>query len=100
MGYKVQRWEGPGGPTEESIMNACQSEGLSPYRWGNSPGDRYPAHEHSYHKVLYCLTGSITFSIAGTDLQLLPGDRLDLDPRTQHEATVGPEGVTCLEANR
>lgn len=81
-------------------MNTCQSEGLNPYRWGNSPGDRYPVHEHRYHKVLFCLTGSITFNIAETDVVLLPGDRLDLDPRTQHGAVVGPKGVTCLEANR
>lgn len=100
MGYSVQPWEGPGEATEESIMNAFRSEGLSPYRWTNSPGDRYPAHEHSYHKVLYCLTGSITFNVAGAEVILLPGDRLDLDPRTQHEAVVGPQGVTCLEANR
>jgi hypothetical protein len=29
-----------------------------------------------------------------------PGDRLDLPARTLHAATVGPEGVTCLEAAR
>jgi hypothetical protein len=26
------------------------------------------------------------------------GDRLDLPPDTEHAATVGPDGVTCLEA--
>jgi hypothetical protein len=29
---------------------------------------------------------------------LSPGDRLDLDPGTEHAATVGPLGVTCVEA--
>ncbi|HEV8193806.1 MAG TPA: hypothetical protein VGP82_20325 [Ktedonobacterales bacterium] len=29
-----------------------------------------------------------------------PGDRLDLPAGVTYEATVGPEGVTCLEARR
>jgi len=32
------------------------------------------------------------------DFELRPGDRLDVDPGTPHGATVGPEGVTCVEA--
>ncbi|GIU99268.1 MAG: hypothetical protein KatS3mg014_0884 [Actinomycetota bacterium] len=40
------------------------------------------------------------FHTADGDLELRPGDRLDLDPGTEHAATVGPEGVTCIEASR
>ena len=29
-----------------------------------------------------------------------PGDRLDLDPGTEHAATVGPSGCECVEAFR
>jgi len=34
------------------------------------------------------------------DLELRPGDRLDLEPGTRHAATVGPDGVECVEASR
>jgi len=37
---------------------------------------------------------------ADGDLDLGPGDRLDLEPGTDHSATVGPHGVECLEAAR
>ncbi len=76
------------------------AEGLEPHSWSNGPGYRYGAHTHAYHKVLYCVSGSITFHTAAGDEHLQAGDRLDLPPGTEHAATVGPDGVTCLEAAR
>jgi quercetin dioxygenase-like cupin family protein len=86
--------------TESAARAALASEGLEPHSWSNSPGFRYEWHEHRYHKVLYCVEGSITFHTDGGDRELKPGDRLDLPPGTRHAATVGPAGVTCLEAAR
>jgi quercetin dioxygenase-like cupin family protein len=54
----------------------------------------------AYHKVLFCLAGSITFRVDGRDIALAPGDRLDLEAGTEHSATVGPEGCSCEEASR
>jgi quercetin dioxygenase-like cupin family protein len=76
-----------------------RAQGLEPRRWGNGPGDTYGWHEHGYHKVLYCLSGSIVFHTrTDGDIELYPGDRLDLDPGTPHAATVGSGGVECVEA--
>jgi quercetin dioxygenase-like cupin family protein len=74
-------------------------EGLVPRWWSNEAGHRYAPHAHGYHKVLFCFSGSIVFHIEGGDFALRPGDRLDVDPGTQHAATVGPEGVECVEAS-
>ena len=92
----------PGEPTSrEGLNRRLQAEGLSPRWWSNGPGDSYAAHEHDYHKVLFCFEGSITFHVPGQgDVQLAPGDQLDLTPGTQHAATVGPHGVECVEAAR
>ena len=79
---------------------AFQSEGLSPHTWSNGPGYVFGNHEHPYHKVLFCIEGMITFHTPDGDILLSPGDRLDLAPGTTHGATVGPEGVTCMEAAR
>jgi quercetin dioxygenase-like cupin family protein len=87
-------------PSLEEIEDRFQSEGLSPRTWGNAPGDTYEWHDHSYHKVLYCISGSIVFHTPDEDFELGPGDRLDLEPKTSHAATVGPEGVQCIEAPR
>jgi quercetin dioxygenase-like cupin family protein len=50
--------------------------------------------------VLFCLEGSITFHLDDGDVTLEAGDRLDLEPGTEHGATVGPRGCACVEASR
>lgn len=72
----------------------------APRPWGNGPGDTYARHAHDYHKVLFCLDGSITFQLDDGDMTLEPGDRLDLSPGTWHAATVGAEGCSCIESSR
>ena len=87
---------------ERDILAAFAREGLTSHSWSNAPHDRYAAHDHPYHKVLYCLRGSITFHIedTATSFELHPGDRLDIEPQTTHSAIVGPSGVECIEAAR
>jgi quercetin dioxygenase-like cupin family protein len=77
------------------------AEGLRPGSWANGPGDVYAAHTHGFDKVLVCAAGSIVFGLPGRGEQvaLRPGERLDLPAGTEHDAVVGPEGVTCLEAH-
>lgn len=81
-------------------VEAYIDEGLSPTTWSNGPDYRYGEHEHPYHKVLFCIDGSITFHTHDGDRLLQEGDRLDLPAGTRHRATVGPSGVTCMEAAR
>ena len=92
-------WEGPV-PDRATIEERFRNEGLSPHGWGNAPGDRYGTHSRGYHKVLYCVAGGIVFHTDEGDVELGPGDRLDVEPDTEHAATVGPSGVECLEAAR
>ncbi len=96
------QWTDREPPTEATIRRILQTEGLQPYRWSNGPGDVYGAHAHSYHKVIYVVSGSITFGLPneGQQVRLGPGDRLELPPGVIHDAVVGPEGVVCLEAHR
>ncbi len=85
----------------DELAARLRVEGLDPGSWGNGPGDVYAAHAHGYDKVLVCAAGSIVFGLprAGTRVALGVGDRLDLPAGTDHDAVVGPTGVTCLEAH-
>ena len=78
-----------------------RSEGLDPGPWSNGPGDRYAAHVHGYDKVIAVAAGSIVFGLpaTGASIALETGDRLELPAGTEHDAVVGPGGVTCLEAH-
>ena len=66
----------------------------------DGPHDTYAAHSHSYDKVIYVVRGSIMFGLPelGQSLELNAGDRLDLPAGIVHNATVGAQGVVCLEA--
>lgn len=104
------RHPGDGGgpaPGEGSTRSASldvrarlEAEGLAPTAWSNGPGDRYPVHRHSYDKILAVERGSIVFGVVGGEpIYLGTGDRLELPAETDHDAIVGPDGVTCLEAH-
>ena len=101
-GAEVIRWSEGKKPDEAKIREILAEEALHPYRWSNLPGDVYSPHTHSYHKVIYVVSGSITFGLPdyGEVLVLKAGDRLNLPAGISHRAFVGPEGVTCLEAHR
>ena len=96
----VKRWEGREEPSASEIQGLFKGEGLSPSGWSNGPGDRYAEHRHSYHKVLYCVKGSIIFESLNEKTELQAGDRMEIPPGVPHSAVVGPKGVSCMEASR
>jgi quercetin dioxygenase-like cupin family protein len=97
MSAWLTKHEGTSAPRGD-FEKRLRDEGLSPKSWSNGPGDRYGWHEHDYHKVLYCVAGSIVFHTREGDYELHRGDRLDVARGTSHAATVGPDGVECVEA--
>ena len=84
---------------DEAVAALAADGASAPRFWGNGPGDRYGRHAHEYHKVLFCLDGSIVFTVQGADIRLAAGDRLDLPPGTEHSAVVGPDGCSCVEGS-
>jgi len=79
------------------LMERLRLEADGCYSWSNGPGDVYGEHTHAYEKILYCVSGSITFTLPDREIRLAPGDRLVLAPGTVHGAVVGPEGCVCIE---
>lgn len=76
-----------------------RAAGLEPVSWSNGPNDRYAAHDHGYDKVIVVASGSITFGLGDGPTELAAGDRLELPANTGHDASVGPDGVVCLESH-
>ncbi|HYW26641.1 MAG TPA: cupin domain-containing protein [Terriglobales bacterium] len=85
------------GVSREELTARLRAEADGCYAWSNGPGDRYAEHTHPYEKVLYCVDGSITFTLRDRDIELGPGDRMVLAAGTAHGAVVGPQGCTCIE---
>ena len=92
---------GGGIGTRAEAVAVFEAEGCSaPRFWGNAPADRFGRHDHGFHKVVFCLAGSIVFHTDEGDIELTAGDRLDIEPGTSHGATVGPQGCECVEASQ
>src|SRR6476620_9149361 len=85
--------------SDASLRARLTAEGLDPGTWSNGPHDRYGSHDHGYDKVIVVEAGSIRFGIDAGPVELGQGDRLELLAGTAHDAVVGPDGVTCLEAH-
>jgi quercetin dioxygenase-like cupin family protein len=83
-------------------LNELTREGYSCHTWSNDAGFWYPVHDHPYDKAIVILQGSITFYFPAKkeELVMQTGDRLNIPARTAHGASVGSEGVTCLEGQR
>lgn len=98
-GVQIVRWPHRHALPEREVLAFFEARGVPATRWTNAPGSVYEVHHHSYRKTLFCLEGTITFSLPNlrTEVSLAPGDRLILPPGTHHGAVVGPSGVTCIE---
>jgi hypothetical protein len=80
-----------GAPQGESELAArMRAEGLDPHGWGNSPGDTYGSHEHSYEKVLYCVDGHTVFHTASGDIEFLGQAEALWTSATEHTLSSRP----------
>ena len=69
---EVIRWSEKTAPDEALLRSMMAAEDLHPYVWSNDPGDVYGAHDHSFHKVIFAIRGSITFGLPGAGDKLTP----------------------------
>ena len=60
---QVTGWPGDALPTKDDLLAKFAEEDITPYTWGNPPGDRYAPHTHPYHKVIYVVHGSVRFEM-------------------------------------
>lgn len=98
-GVQILRWPHARAFPAGEVFAFFEARGIAPTQWTNAPGSVFDVHHHPYRKTLFCVLGAITFSLPDVrrDVRLAPGDRLILPVGTRHGATVGPDGVTCIE---
>jgi quercetin dioxygenase-like cupin family protein len=80
-----------------SIDQRLRAEADDVYGWSNEPDDRYARHVHAYTKILYCVSGSIDFTLDDRVIHLVVGDRMVVPAGMPHAAIVGPSGCACIE---
>ena len=89
------------GLADGDVLALMTNDGLEPSFWTGAPGQVFAWHEHPDTKILYAVSGALTFTLRdGSSYSLVADDRIDLSAHTYHTATVGPAGVRCIEAFR
>ena len=104
LAHRRARWRDERSMTRRRrLRDRLRAEGLDPGAWSNGPGDRYArprarlrqGHRRGRREHRLRAAGERPRSSGWPT-----GDRLELPAGTAHDAVVGPDGVTCLEAHR
>jgi quercetin dioxygenase-like cupin family protein len=80
----VHRWQAPTKPTLEQVHLIFESEGLDPVNEIYNPAEKVSDHRHPFKEVRFLVDGEMLFKIAGTQLLLRAGDRIEIPANTKH----------------
>jgi quercetin dioxygenase-like cupin family protein len=95
------RWQAPVVPTKEQIYMIFQAEDLNPEDEFLPSGADIENHRHPYDEVRMVVSGEILFNIAGNQMLIRPGDRLEIPSNTRHSLKVeADDGCLCVVAKR
>ena len=82
-------WDPALGPLQLSTLRRrLQGEGMATAWWSEVPGARTPEHAHPFPETHWILSGFLRMKVAGQQLDLGPGDRLDVPAGAQQSAEV------------
>lgn len=97
----VTRWQALNLPTPEQIKMIFQAEGLHPAEEVLQPKTVIPDHRHPFDEVRMVLAGALFMNIAGNQILLRAGDRIDIPANTRHSKSAeGDEPCVCVVASR
>jgi quercetin dioxygenase-like cupin family protein len=78
-------------------MLLLESEDLEPFEEKFGPQTKIPEHRHPFNEVRMILEGELIFNIAGNQLLLRAGDRIEIPANTRHSYEVrGRDDCVCI----
>lgn len=97
----IHRWQAPLTPTLAQIQMILMEEGLEPMMEQLLPSQKISEHRHPHHEVRVVLEGELLFNVAGNQVLLRPGDRIEVPANTRHFHQAQPQiGCVSVVANR
>ena len=97
----VRRWQAPLVPNEEQIKMIFVAEELDPYMEVYPPDSKVVEHRHPFDEIRMVSEGELFLNIAGNQLLLRAGDRVEIPSNTKHETWVnGTAECKCVCAKR
>ena len=97
----VTRWQAAIVPSEEQIKMMFASEGFEPYEEVYPSKANVKDHRHPFDEIRMVVSGEMMLNIAGNQLLLRAGDRIDIPSNTRHSKTAeGDQPCVCIVAKR
>jgi quercetin dioxygenase-like cupin family protein len=97
----VLRWQAPVLPTPEQIKMIFEGEGLEATEETFPPKSVIADHRHPFDEVRMVVSGAMFLNIAGNQLLLRAGDRIEIPANTRHsKSTDGDQSCVSLVASR
>ncbi len=95
----VTRWQAPIIPSKEQVKLMFQTEGLEPQEEHFPTNTVIKEHRHPFDEVRMVVAGELKINVAGNQLLLRAGDRIEISSNTKHEKTVhGSEDCVSIVA--
>lgn len=95
----ITRWQAPVVPTRELALMMIQNEGLDAEEERYEANVKIPEHRHPFDEIRIVLEGEMVFNVAGNQLLLRAGDRLEIPANTKHShatTATGPSLSICV----
>lgn len=88
-------------PSPQQMKMMLSAEGLSPFEETFSPDSHVGAHRHPFDEVRWIVAGQMVMDIAGNQVLLRAGDRIEVPSNTKHSMKAhGETDCLCLVAQR
>lgn len=91
----VFRWQAANPPNADQIRMILNGEGLEPKEEIINKAERHIEKKHPFGEVRFVVEGELLLNVAGTQLLLRAGDRIEIPANTKHSyAASGDTAIT------
>ena len=92
----VNRWPAAHAPTKVQAEMIFNSLGLEPYEESYQPETEVDWHRHVFTETRMVLEGEMVVNVAGNQLLLRQGDRIEIPANTRHSTKTNADSCVCI----
>lgn len=80
----ISRWQAPNKLSREQAQMILEAEGLEPFEETLGSQKKVSEHRHPFTEVRIVLAGELLYNIAGNQVLVREGDRIEIPANTRH----------------
>lgn len=91
----ISRWQAPVKPSRQHALMILEAEGLEAFEENLEPQAKVGEHRHPFAEVRIVLSGELLFNVAGNQVLVREGDRIEIPANTRHSHSC-QGSIPCL----